>query len=233
MTKDKSLIIICGGLFLFCLFSAPQARSRFERRIDTFTVQMAQDTFYSAYENWRKKVNSRQVPCNLPECDTMNYYSTGMFRTGLLAKSEVVDTSHLKIFLTHIWLRNNSEPALYRIPNVTYTLKQELGAANNDGVIVPEKSYWAFLGLTLLNSGAGMAYAGYKSPFVYENVPLIIINVVMDAALTTGLFINTRGVREFSAIFLVAAKAAVGLEVTFIHEHNRYSRTGYKFIVGK
>jgi hypothetical protein len=234
MKKAKPLVASFGMLFLACFVSPIQARTKWERSVDTFTVEMPRDTFYSAFQRWREKVNARQLPCTAPECDTLPlFYSTGMFKTGLFVKSEVVDSNHLKMYLTHAWLRGNSEPALYRIPNVTYTLEQELGAGNNKGVIVSEKSYWAFVGLTLLNSGIGMMYASYKSPFSKENIPFNILYTAMDAALTAGLFVNDRNVRTFSGVFLPAAKLAVGLRVIFVREHNKYARTGYKFLLGR
>jgi hypothetical protein len=234
MKRNKSLAVFSVMLCLVCLFSAPQARINGETRTDTFSVEMPRDTFYSAFKHWRTKVNARELPCTIPECDTSPiYYSTGMLRTGLFAKSVVIDTSHLKIYLTHVWSRGNRTPALYRIPNVTYTLKQELGVANNDGMSVPEKSYWAFLGITLLNSGAGMIYASYKSPFSSVNYFEDIVYGIMDAVFTVGLFTDNSRFRMFSEFMLPAAKLGVGLRVIFIHEHNKYVRTGYKFILGK
>jgi hypothetical protein len=232
MKKDKSLVVFSGMLFLLCLFSAPQARIKWEKSTDTFSVEMTKDHFDSAVTRWRAKVNARPLSCTAPECDTLPpLYLTGMLRTGLFTKAVSTDSSHLKVYLTHLWTGDSRKFALYRIPNVTYTLKQELGLPADEGLKINEKSYWAFFGLTLLNSGAGWAYAHYKSPYSPEKAYYIISNGVLDALLTAGLFASNDKIRSLSLFCLPAVKIGVGFSVISIRGHNKYSRTGYKFIL--
>jgi hypothetical protein len=232
MRNKKFKVIFMGTIFLTCFTYTINAIPKFEKSIDTFTVEMTKPHFDSTVSHWIEKINGKVLPCTVSACDTLPpYYSTGLLRTGLFIKTENLNNNYLKVNLTHVWNRGYRSFALFRTPNVSYTLKQELGLPNDIGQNINDKSYWTFLGLTLLNSGIGMAYASYKSPFSYETIPFTILYTLMDAALTAGLFIDDKGVRGFSAIFLPAAKAAVCIRVIFIREHNKFAKTGYKFIL--
>jgi hypothetical protein len=226
---------IVGGL-VFCIISLSplHAGPKLEKSVDTFTVEMTKPQFDEALSRWLDKMKGKTLPCTAYFCDTIPpYYSSGMLRTGLFIKTNTVDNNHLKLDLTHVWARKYRKYALYRIPNVSYTLRQELGFPKDMGETIHGKSYWTFLGLTLLNSGFGMAYASYKSPFSYGNIPFTILYSLMDAALTAELFINYHNDRGFAALFLPFTKAAVCIRIIFIREHNKLSKTGYKFIVQK
>lgn len=218
---------------LTCVLSI-YGKPKFERCLDTFSVALPYSTIDSLTNIWANKINGKIQENNCAGCDTLPpYYITGTLRTGMFLR---VDTSNLelsKVTLIHIWNKDYRKIALYRIPNVSYTLKQELGLPAEVGTKIEPKTNGAFLGLTLLNSGLGMYYASSNSPFSKENIAFTVLYGLMDAALTTGLFIDNKGVRTFSAVFLPLMKGGVLFRFTFIKEHNKLERTGYKFIIGQ
>ena len=227
-------IILIGVLsFSGSLFSI-DARPKIDELKDTFSINITKSQFDSGVTRWINKIKGKKISCTQSDCDTLSlHYSTGIFRTGLSIKTEDLGNDHLQVDLNHSYMHSIQRYALYRIPNVTYTLRQELGTPTDIGQAVDDKSYWAFLGLTLLNSGAGMIYSSYKSPFFQESPLDNILAALMDVSFTVGLFVPDKTIRRASLLCLSMTKATVSVNVIFIKQHNGYAKTKYKFILNK
>jgi hypothetical protein len=210
------------------------AKHIFERCIDTFTVKMETNNIDSSISIWLNKIGGKLIPKKCFECDTIPpLYTTGIFRTALFIRTDSNSNGESTLSLIHIWDKEYRKQALYRIPNVTSTLKQELKLNVNGAVELKRKSYLLFTGITLLNSGAGLAYASYESPF-FENHPVFIAFYgLMDLAFSIGIFLPNDKIRSFSSGFLPLTKAATLFEMILIKEHNKLGKTGYKFIIKK
>jgi len=210
------------------------AKVDYERCIDTFTVSTCDAGVDTKIDNWLSKMNGKLIPNNCPNCDTLpSLYNSGIFRTALFIRKDTCVDNHSHLTLIHIWNSENRKKAQYRIPNVTSTIKQEFGVIDENALEFGRKSYLTFAGLTLINSGIGLAYGAHDSPFYY-NHPLFITGYgIMDLAFTIGMFLPNEKISRLSMGFLPLTKAITLLQMILIKEHNKLGKTGYKFRIIK
>ena len=200
-------------------------------RTDIITAPMPFDTFLTKKSSWLFHFNYKNFIRDGSKGDYFGRYSLTPYREYFILEAQKLSDTSTQIVLTYPYTHGREAMVNYRAPNIKFSLEQELGVSPlNKGITICPKNVGAFLGLTLLNSGAGFFYAQYHNPVVKINPFIIIGFSLVDIAGTAMLFSTHQNVQVAGAVVVTAYKGVTLFNLAFIQWHNELAKTGYKCV---
>jgi hypothetical protein len=201
--------------------------------IDTLTVRMTPDSARNVNSNWAEKFRHETVSQDKVLSDDSIVTFKSIYKVPRLAlefQFQVFprsDDSSLVVLKASSPLSGRLMERLHK--NILASVNQAYGFEVPGVHEYHRKSALAYLGFSLLNYGAGMAYADYHS-FILDESPWITIGGGASDLLAIGLMFSDDGATKGVGIGLYAFYKLMGLiGLANINLHNQVTATGYKY----
>lgn len=197
---------------------------------DTLLVKTTKEEAQRKAQAWSKKIGGKLSPLMRQPCFMNCHYSSRPLKSGYSLSIMEEEEMNSKLILRTFYFSKKRKRADYYLYSLKSTLDQEFGVDVPDSGHLKKKSHIAFLGLTMLNSGAGVVYSSHNTPaFRTPSKKLDYLYGVFDLGFAIGLFSSDPKIKRFSIGFLAAYRLITLLRWPIITDHNILAKSGYRF----